>query len=165
MQSEAWPKGLDTIKQFEPRKRSELQAKCPFIDDSDGLLKVGGRLSRADLSFGRRHPILIPALPNGDALLGFIHAETQHQGRKIFISAIREAGYCPVGGRRRTSNLISSCVSCRILRAPLMSQKMADLPEERLYKTPPFYNCGIDVFGYFHIRPVSYTHLTLPTKA
>ena len=34
MQSEAWPKGLDTIKQLEPRKRSELLAKCPFIDDT-----------------------------------------------------------------------------------------------------------------------------------
>ena len=103
MQSEAWPKSLDTIKQLEPRKRSVLLAKGPFIDERDGLLKVSGRLTRADLSFGRRHPILLPALPNGDALLGFIHAETQHQGRKIFFSAIREAGYCPVGGRRRTN--------------------------------------------------------------
>ena len=33
-----------------------------------------------------------------------------------------------------------------------MSQKMADLPETRLWKTPPFFNCGIDVFGHFNIR-------------
>ena len=33
-----------------------------------------------------------------------------------------------------------------------MTQKMADLPEDRLFKTPPFYNCGIDVFGHFFIR-------------
>ena len=33
-----------------------------------------------------------------------------------------------------------------------MSQKMADLPETRLHKTPPFYHCGIDVFGHFNIR-------------
>ena len=33
-----------------------------------------------------------------------------------------------------------------------MSQKMADLPEQRLFTTPPFYNCGIDVFGHFQIR-------------
>ena len=32
-----------------------------------------------------------------------------------------------------------------------MSQKMADLPEQRLYRTPPFYHCGIDVFGHFFI--------------
>ena len=152
MQSEAWPKGLNTINHLEPRKRSELLTKSPFIDESDGLLKVGGRLARADLSFGRKHPVLIPALPLGDALLGFIHANTQHQGRKIFSSAIREAGYCPIGGRRRTDHLVATCMPCRILRAPLMSQKMADLPAERLYRTPPFYHCGIDVFGPFNIR-------------
>ena len=127
-------------------------SKCPFLDDTDGLLKVGGRLTRAELSFGRRHPTLIPNVPEGDALLGHIHAETQHQGRKIFTSAIREAGYNPVGGRRRTDHLVSICIPCRILRAPLMSQKMADLPEQRLFKTPPFYHCGIDVFGPFNIR-------------
>ena len=33
-----------------------------------------------------------------------------------------------------------------------MSLKMADLPEERLHKTPPFFHCGIDVFGHFYIR-------------
>ena len=33
-----------------------------------------------------------------------------------------------------------------------MTQKMADLPEQRLYRTPPFYHCGIDVFGPFNIR-------------
>ena len=33
-----------------------------------------------------------------------------------------------------------------------MTQKMADLPIERLYRTPPFYHCGIDVFGPFLIR-------------
>merc|ERR1712082_61016 len=135
-----------------PRKRSELLSKSPFVDDNDGLLKVGGRLARADLSFGRKHPILIPALLLGDALLGSIHADTQHQGRKVFFSAIREAGYYPIGGLRRIRHLISTCVPCRILRAPFMSQKMADLPEDRLYKTTPFYHCGIDVFGQFNIR-------------
>ena len=33
-----------------------------------------------------------------------------------------------------------------------MAQKMADLPAQRLYRTPPFFHCGIDVFGHFLIR-------------
>ena len=33
-----------------------------------------------------------------------------------------------------------------------MKQKMADLPETRLHQTPPFYHCGIDVFGPFYIK-------------
>ena len=88
----------------------------------------------------------------GDALIGYIHAKTDHQVRKISSSAIREAGFWPVGGRCRIDRLVSTCVPCRTLRAPTMNQKMADLPEQRLYKTPPFYHCGIDVFGHFNIR-------------
>ena len=74
------------------------------------------------------------------------------KGRKVTSSAIREAGFWPVGSRRRIDRLVSTCVPCRALRAPLMNQKMADLPEHRLNRTPPFYHCGIDVFGYFFIR-------------
>ena len=152
MQKEAWPLGLDTFKKLEPRKRTELLAMSPFLDKEDNLIKVGGRLSRADLSFGRKHPTLIPDTLTGDALLGFVHANKDHPGRKQSSHAIREAGYCPVGGRRRIDRIVSQCIPCRTLRGPAMSQKMADLPEHRHYKTPPFYHCGIDVFGPFKIR-------------
>ena len=33
-----------------------------------------------------------------------------------------------------------------------MAQKMAELPKERMIRTPPFYHCGLDVFGPFKIR-------------
>ena len=49
-------------------------AKSPFLDPSDNLIKVGGRLARADLTFGRKHPVLVPDNLIGDALLGDIHA-------------------------------------------------------------------------------------------
>ena len=152
MQKEVWPKGIESIKQLHPKRRDEILSKSPFMDPSDGLIKVGGRLQRSDLSFGRKHPTLIPDTELGDALLGSIHAKTEHQGRKISSSSIREAGYFPIGGRRRVDRIIASCVLCRTLRAPTMSQKMADLPEQRLFRTPPFYHCGIDVFGHFNIR-------------
>merc|ERR1712074_135721 len=90
MQGEAWPKGLDSFKTLEPRKRAEILAKSPFLDQEDGLIKVGGRLTRADLSFGRKHPTLVPDTELGDALLGYLHANSHHQGRKISSSAILE---------------------------------------------------------------------------
>ena len=75
MQQEAWPKGLDSFKQLDTKKRAEVFAKSPFVDPTDGLIKVGGRLSRADLSFGRKHPTLIPDTLTGDALLGYLHSK------------------------------------------------------------------------------------------
>ena len=151
MQKEAWPKGIDSFKSLGPQLRTAILSKSPFMD-TDGLIKVGGRLQQSDLSFGRKHPTLVPDTELGDALLGYLHANSAHQGRKISSSVIREDGFCPVGGRKRIDRLLRDCISCRILRAPTMSQKMADLPEQRLHRTPPFYNCGIDVFGPFKIR-------------
>ena len=152
MQHEAWPKGIESISKLKPKLRQEIMSKSPFLDAKDGLIKVGGRLSQADLSHGRKHPTLIPDNMKGDGLIGYIHAKIPHQGRKISSSAIREEGFWPIGSRRRIDRLVSTCIPCRTLRAPFMSQKMANLPEQRLQRTPPFYHCGIDVFGHFPIR-------------
>ena len=111
---------------------AELQTKSPFLDQSDGLIKVGGRLDRADLTFGRRHPTLVPDTLTGDALIGYLHSKTEHQGRKITSAAIRDLGFCFIGGRSRISRITATRVPCRTLRTPTMTQKMADLPEQRL---------------------------------
>ena len=137
MQKEEWPNGLDSINALEPHLKRQILPKSPFFDEEDNLIKVGGRLELSDLSFGRKHPTLIPDTELGDALIGYLHNQIHHQGRKITASHIREQGFEPVGGRKRICRLISACISCRILRAPLMKQKMADLPETRLHQTPP----------------------------
>ena len=104
------------------------------------------------MTFGRKHPTLIPDTEKGDALVGYLHSQTHHQGRKTTFAAVRAAGFYPVGARGRVDRIIARCVSCRRLRAPTMTQQMANLPEQRLFRTPPFYNCGIDVFGPLEIR-------------
>ena len=152
MQREEWPKGLASITQLDTRYKRQIMSKTPFLDTDDELIKVGGRLELSDLTFGRKHPTLIPDTESGDALIGYLHSLTEHQGRKTTSSAIREQGYYPIGGRKRIDRIISNCISCRTIRAPLMTQKMADFPEQRLHRTPPFYHCGIDVFGHFFIR-------------
>ena len=123
----------------------------PKSDDT-GLIRVGGRLQQSDLEFGRQQPILVPETKTGDALCGYLHSLTKHQGRKVTFATIREKGYHPLGGLRRIKNLISKCTQCRQLRAPPMTQQMADLPKERLFRTPPFYHSGIDIFGPFEVR-------------
>ena len=128
MQKEAWPKGLESIKRLPPRQRDELQSKTPFMDQSDGLIKVGGRLSRADLTFARKHPTLVPDNLTGDTLLGYLHSKTEHQGRKITTASIREEGFWPVGGRNRIDRIVATCVPCRALRAPTMTQKWLTYP-------------------------------------
>ena len=158
MQREAWPKGMDTIHNLPKKVRSRmLEADAPFLDNTDELIKGGGRLKDADLTFGRKHPTLIPDTELGDALIGYIHHESGHQGRKVNAGVIREYGYSVVGGRKRIQRIIGSCITFKTLRGSPMSQKMADLPEQRLWRTPPFLHCGIDVFGHFLVTDGRHT--------
>ncbi|GFS51930.1 integrase catalytic domain-containing protein [Trichonephila clavipes] len=49
-------------------KTSKLKALDPFLDENS-LLRVGGRLSNADLSFEAKHQIIIPTLSLTDSVL------------------------------------------------------------------------------------------------
>ena len=41
------------------QRRTRLYRLDPFVD-SDGILRVGGRLRRAEFEFGEKHPIILP---------------------------------------------------------------------------------------------------------
>ena len=110
----------------------QIKSLAPFMDQNDGLIKCGGRLAAADLTFARKHPTLIPDTETGNALIGYIHASLEHPGRKITTGEIRRQGYHAIGGKRRIDRIIRICTYCRKLRAAPMTQKMADLPIERL---------------------------------
>ena len=97
MQHETWPKGLQTIHNLPPNQRTNILALSPFLDQTDKLVKVGGRLAQSDLTFNRKHPTLIPDSELGDALIGFVHSSTEHQGRKISSATLRTQGFFSSG--------------------------------------------------------------------
>ena len=133
------------------KKASPLFKLNPFVDDS-GILRVGGRLERADESVEVKHPIILPRAGHVSLLIARHYHERNHQGRGITINEIRQAGYWICGVRRVASSVINSCVTCRKCRRPLERQKVAPLPGDRVEVTPPFTYCGVDYFGPFHIR-------------
>ncbi|XP_006823892.1 uncharacterized protein LOC102807510 [Saccoglossus kowalevskii] len=80
------------------------------------------------------------------------HDRIGHQGRGMTINEIRNHGYWIVGCRSTVSSLIQNCVTCKKLRGRRVSQKMANLPEDRTEPSPPFTHCGLDCFGPFMIK-------------
>nr|XP_023661387.1 uncharacterized protein LOC111840623 [Paramormyrops kingsleyae] len=122
--------------------------KLSVVIDADGLLRVGGRLSHAALSDKEKRPIIIPHDHHiATLIVRHYHNRVAHQGRHITEGAIRAEGFWILGGKRLISAVIHKCVICRKLRGRLESQKMADLPEDRVTPEPPFTSVGIDVFG------------------
>ena len=130
--------------------RDRLLRLNPYVDQF-GTLRVGGRRRLgAEPSFDARHPALLPDSAASQALIRYIHARAAHQGRHVTSGAVREAGFHPIK-TRVVRTVVSSCTTCRRLRAAPMQQMMADLPPDRLAATAAFDAIGVDVFGPFLI--------------
>ncbi|VDI06964.1 Hypothetical predicted protein [Mytilus galloprovincialis] len=134
------------------KKKSSLYKLDPFLDQ-DGIIRVGGRIRRADLSIDLKHPIILPRHSHvTELIMRYFHEKSFHQGRGITTNTIRSHGYWIIGCSSAVSNLLFKCVTCRKLRSQTQVQKMADLPVDRLETVPPFTYCGVDLFGPWLIK-------------
>ena len=134
------------------KKTSSLRMLDPVLD-SDGIMRVGGRIRRANLSVTLKNPIILPKSSHITSLIiGHVHERTHHSGRGITLNELRSSGYWIVSGNAMVRQFISKCVTCRHLRGNQGEQKMADLPKLRIEPAPPFTYCGVDFFGPWHVQ-------------
>eukprot|EP00794_Sanderia_malayensis_P003909 gene3909-4450_t len=111
-------------------------------------MRVGGRCERQEVSYNQKHPIILPQKSHiTDLVVRHFHEDVYHQGRKLTEGAIRSGGYWITGSKRLLSTMIGKCVTCKKLRGLPATQKMADLPADRIEPCPPFTSVGVDVFG------------------
>lgn len=148
VQYEAFRKDIEYLKRSERLpSTSPLASLCPVLD-KDGLLRVGGRLNEANISNGERHPLILPKLCHTlELIINHYHTKVQHQGRVFTHGLIRSSGYWIIGGKRMLNSIIDKCLKCKKLRGQRQTQKMADLPVDRVSPAPPFSYVGLDVFG------------------
>ena len=134
------------------RKTSSLYKLDSFVDH-DGIIRVGGRIRRADTPVDLKHPVIIPR--KGDLtelLVRHHHLKVNHMGRGMTHNELRQSGYWLINGSSKVVRFKSNCVTCRRLSRPTEQQKMACLPEDRLELAPPFSFCAVDYFGPFIVR-------------
>lgn len=150
IQSQAYGEEIKLLKKRHQLPRhSKLYHLDAFLD-AEGVLKVGGRLSRSPFPNSFKHPTVIPPGHHMTNLIIAHHHETvKHQGKGFTMNEIRSNGYWICGLSRAVATHIRHCVTCRRLRRPAESQRMSDLPVERTEPTPPFTYCGMDCFGPF----------------
>ena len=139
----SFEKEIENLKVQKPIQRDSAILKLdPFIDN-EGVLRVGGLLKHSNVSLGENNPILIHGSHAIAKLLVFYYHELiRHQGRHITEGKVRSAGLWITG----LYSVISKCVLCRRFHGNITTQKMSDLPEERLKSCPPFTYVGVDCF-------------------
>lgn len=131
--------------------KSRILSLTPFID-TEGLIRVGGRLEHSTFSFGKKHPILLPAKHKLTSLFfEQEHKRLLHPGPNLLLSSIRQT-FWPILGRNLARKTVRNCVKCFRFNPITQRQLMGDLPTERLTVMPPFHAVGVDYAGPLMIK-------------
>ena len=151
VQMKKFPKEVEHLKKFgHVSIHSSVHRLDPFLHD--GILRVGGRLSSSALNHDLIHPWLLPKdSPVTTLIVRHYHELLGHSGSNHVLSKLRERFWI-VHGNATVRKVIFRCVTCRKRRGFALTQKMADLPVERLSAEPPFTYTGIDLFGPFLVK-------------
>ncbi|XP_051166617.1 uncharacterized protein LOC127284933 [Leptopilina boulardi] len=131
--------------------KSKLLTLNPFLD-TNGILRVGGRLAHSDLLEKQKHPILMPYNHHiTRVLIRDEHLRLHHAGAQATLYSIRE-NYWPLNGRNLTRNIIKQCVPCFRAKPRPLEQFMSNLPQDRVSGSRPFLNVGVDYCGPLYIK-------------
>lgn len=107
------------------KKSSQIFKLSPIL--KDGILRVGGRLSRAALPDEAKHPAILAK----DLHISDIHLRVGIAIRRV----------------------LTKCVTCRTLQAVPGFQLMAELPADRVRPDEaPFNRVGVDYYGPCEIK-------------
>lgn len=132
-------------------RKSSLLSLNPFID-SNGLMRVNGRLINSTMSYNERCPIIIPYKSNlCEMILGFMHTNLMHADVSLMMNMVRYQFYIPAL-KRAVKKCINKCLICVRFKQRFLSQIMATLPPERSTFSLPFTYTGIDFAGPFQIK-------------
>ncbi|UYV74135.1 hypothetical protein LAZ67_11002219, partial [Cordylochernes scorpioides] len=141
------------IKNIPLPRKSKLISLNIFID-SQGILRVGGRLRHSDLDIDQKHPMLIPRDHFVTKLIVLhYHLNNLHSGTQLTLSLIRNKFWIP-SGRNLIKRVLNQCLVCLKSKSKAIHQIMGDLPKNRLLPGRPFEKIGIDLAGPIQAKPM-----------
>lgn len=90
---------------------SKLLALHPFLDN-DGVLRIGGRLEAAPLSFNQKHPVILPAKHFITTLIiRHAHEKNHHAGTNALLAILRQQ-YWILLSHNVVRSKIRKCLTC-----------------------------------------------------
>ena len=100
----------------EVSKQSHLKPLTPIVDEL-GVLRVGGRLNRAQLPYDAAHPMILPKKHHITRLVvADVHHRCRHAGVNHVLAQVRSR-YWVIDGRQEVKNWDQECKSCERRRA------------------------------------------------
>ncbi|XP_076299895.1 uncharacterized protein LOC143218550 [Lasioglossum baleicum] len=133
-------------------KSSSLISLHPILG-KDSLIRLGGRLEHAALSYEEKHPIILPKHRISELLIDHVHKRTLHGGVQLTLRVLRQQ-YWIISARSLVRAHIHRCIPCIRQRAQAATQLMGDLPNFRVTPSAPFSHTGLDYAGPIHILPI-----------
>ncbi|XP_055681881.1 uncharacterized protein LOC129789254 [Lutzomyia longipalpis] len=152
VQSEGFPDELKHLQKGQQMKSgSKLRSLVPFLD-SEGIIRVTGRIQNSELGPETRHPILLPGKhPFTLKLIENVHLSHLHSGQTLTQSILR-ARYWIIGERTSVKSVIHKCIPCFKAKPKPETPMMGNLPKVRVTADEVFNNVGIDYAGPIRLR-------------
>ena len=132
-------------------KKGELKTLSPFTDEK-GVIRVGGRVDKATVSYETKHPALLPYDSWISLLITRQSHQSGHNGVATTTAKVRQ-NYWILRGHDLAKLVKHKCVFCKEMQPKPETQVMSELPELRLSPyTPPFHFSSCDYFGPFKVK-------------
>ncbi|XP_059062702.1 uncharacterized protein LOC131855445 [Achroia grisella] len=123
----------------------------PFIDNQ-GILRVGGRISRSGLEYEQRHPAFLPSNHQLTSLIiDFIHRNYLHPGINTTNFLLLQQFWI-VSAKRIIRRQLAKCIQCYRTNPRPLQPFMSNLPSYRVNQVKPFSVVGVDFGGPFRIK-------------
>ncbi|XP_068674527.1 uncharacterized protein [Montipora foliosa] len=144
VQKQSFEKELSTLEQ-NAKVKEQIDANQPVTKTSNlfkldpilknELLLVWGRLQRASIGEEAKHPIILPKKHHIVRLvIEHYHRLTGHSGVEYTLSVIHQK-FWNIGARVSVRSTSYLCFDCQRRQAPVVQQKMANLPEDHVKTT------------------------------
>ncbi|XP_017765120.1 PREDICTED: uncharacterized protein LOC108554371 [Eufriesea mexicana] len=133
------------------RPTTTLTLLDPFTD-KEGILRVGGRLTKGSLKPDMKHPMILPRNDHVTQLVIRGHQiKSLRAGVQTTLNSVRQRFWIP-GRRYHNRKTIHQCVRCIPAKPSTINYKMSNLSPSRITPSRPFLHSGIDYCDAFHMK-------------
>jgi len=140
----------DPMEQQQITPNSSLKTLHPFID-TEGLLRVGGRLQQSMLPYQAMHQMILSSNHHFTKLVfSAEHIRLHHAGPQLLMASLREKYWIP-RLKNFVKTVIHQCLTCYRFKAQATQPLMGELPSPCIQPSRPFLQQAWTMLDHYHL--------------